>query len=114
MNSDEPTILTRARGLYRERRSRDRALGGYASLMGEPAWDMLLDLLIAHHEQRSIPALCASAGAGLEPGTGVRWIAILQELGLVERLRGEEVEAGRRVRLTPDGVTLMNRVIAVG
>lgn len=54
-------------------------------LVGEPAWDMLLELFARHLEQTrtSIGSLCASSSV---PGTtGLRWIEKLSDEGLLVR-----------------------------
>jgi hypothetical protein len=51
-------------------------------LLGEPAWDMLLELLHAEITKRrlSVPMLCEAARVG--DGTGRRWIGALEGKGL--------------------------------
>ena len=96
--------------LYAERRERDGRLGGYAELMGEPAWDLLLYLTAAD---------CGSEGAcggwPIEPlphASGLHWIAVLHRLGLAER-RASGGAGGRPVALSPEGRALMTRVLGL-
>jgi DNA-binding MarR family transcriptional regulator len=74
-----------------------------ARLFAEPAWDMLLELYVAHLLQRrmSITGLC---GASRVPATtALRWIDVLQSEDLV--LREKDPLDGRRifVELTVNG-----------
>jgi DNA-binding MarR family transcriptional regulator len=75
----------RARAVYRARRQRDAAFGEDTDLFGEPAWDILLDLLVADADGRRISVTSASAAANVPPTTALRMIAILEERGLIER-----------------------------
>lgn len=54
-------------------------------LFADPAWDMLLDLAVAHGEHRrvSISSLCIASRVA--PTTALRWIGKLTELGFIER-----------------------------
>lgn len=56
-----------------------------ASLLEDPAWDMLLDLYAAELEraQVSVSSLCIAAAVA--PTTALRWIAKMTEAGLLER-----------------------------
>jgi DNA-binding MarR family transcriptional regulator len=56
-----------------------------ASLLEDPAWDMLLDLYTAEIErsQVSVSSLCIAAAVA--PTTALRWIAKMTEAGLLER-----------------------------
>ncbi|GAA0328886.1 hypothetical protein GCM10009087_43880 [Sphingomonas oligophenolica] len=75
----------RARAVYRARRQRDAAFGKDMDLFGEPAWDILLDLLVADADGRRISITSASGAANVPPTTALRMIAILEERGLIER-----------------------------
>lgn len=110
MSQGEQMAIARARQLSDARQARDRALGRYASLMGEPAWDLLLDLFIAHHDRlggrwrhpcRSDPDVRAP---------NLQWVAILRELGLLRcDAPGGGLEA--KVALTPAGISLVSRAV---
>lgn len=73
-----------ARRLYQQRRMRDQAFG--PALFGEPAWDLLLDLYIAASELRPVSVVSASIAALVSTDATVRWLTLLEEQGLVERL----------------------------
>ena len=68
---------------YARRRARDRHLP--PDLLGEPAWDILLDLLVqqARGKQTSVTSACL--GSGVACTTALRWIAALEACGFVKR-----------------------------
>lgn len=69
--------------VIRARRLRDGFFE--ASLFADPAWDILLDLYLAHLDQRrtTVTALCAAASVPMT--TGLRHIAALVDRGLILR-----------------------------
>lgn len=91
-----------ARQMYRNRRLRPRIFADEA-LFGEPAWDILLDLFIAEADNKPLSVTAACIGAAVPTSTALRWLAILEERGLLRR----ENDPGdaRRVflHLTEDG-----------
>jgi hypothetical protein len=102
---DERRWLRHARQSYRHRRS--RSLFFEDSLFGEPAWDLLLDLFIAAKERKRVPVTSACIGAAVPTTTALRWLAILEERGLV--VREEDPTDARRifVRLTAEAYARM-------
>lgn len=68
---------------FRIRRLRGRHLPGLA--LGEPAWDMLLDLSVAHYWRRetSVTSLCIAAD--VPSTTALRWINSMTKAGLIVR-----------------------------
>ena len=76
--------LRAASGIYRQRRRRDE-LFGVPDLFGEPAWDILLDLYIAGGRSESVSVSSACVAACVPPTTALRYLARLEQLGLVER-----------------------------
>lgn len=83
-SGDHPLWGNLARRHYADRRSRD-AIFGTNELFAEPAWDMLLDLFIAAKERRQISVTSACVGAAVPSTTALRWIAVLEQHGLVRR-----------------------------
>jgi hypothetical protein len=78
------SALDQARLHFVRRKSRENLFGN-SHLFGEPAWDMLVDLFIAAEQQKniSVSSLCVASAA--PQTTALRWIAILENLGLVVR-----------------------------
>lgn len=76
-------------------------------LFSDPAWDILLELYALHLEQQrtSVSSVCVAASV---PGsTAVRWIAKLEQDGLVRRTE-DPLDARRSwIALSPDGVDRM-------
>ena len=92
----DPEVLTRlALAIYRDRAERARELP--AELLGEPAWDILLDLFIHRRRGRRISVTSACTASRVPPTTALRWIAMLVEIGLV--LREEDLTDKRRAFL---------------
>ena len=80
----DPEVLTRlALAIYRDRAARAQELP--AELLGEPAWDILLDLFIHGRRGRRISVTSACTASRVPPTTALRWIAMLVEIGLVSR-----------------------------
>ena len=71
------------RGVLRARRLRDRFFD--PTLFNDPAWDMMLDLLLAKLEQRpvSVSGLCLAAA--VPATTALRWIHQLTAAGVLVR-----------------------------
>jgi hypothetical protein len=108
---DLPIFTQHARQAYRDRRWRDRIFQA-DDLFGEPAWDILLDLFVAAKERRRISVTSACIGAAVPPTTALRWIAILERAGLVQR--EADSADGRRayVMLSPTGYAKMVQYFA--
>jgi hypothetical protein len=100
--------LALARRAYALRRKRE-AIFGNPDLFGEPAWDILLDLYIAHGEGKPVSVSSACIGSASPATTGLRWLGVLADEGLI--LREADAADHRRVmvRLTTAGVSAMER-----
>lgn len=103
---DEVRWLRFARRQYRDRRARG-ILFGDETLFGEPAWDMMLDLFIAAKERKRVPVTSACIGAAVPTTTALRWLALLEDRGLV--VREADASDARRifVRLSADAYAKM-------
>ncbi|OSZ69112.1 hypothetical protein CAP39_09980 [Sphingomonas sp. IBVSS1] len=90
---------------FRIRRLRGRHLPGLA--LGEPAWDMLLDLSVAHYWRRetSVTSLCIAAD--VPSTTALRWINSMTKAGLIVRRPCQR--DGRRsfLAIAPDSYAAM-------
>jgi DNA-binding transcriptional ArsR family regulator len=76
-------LLNRAKFIYESRRERARHFD--ADIFGEPAWDIILDLLISKLTEKQISITSACLASGVPPTTALRWIGYLEDLGIVER-----------------------------
>lgn len=97
-----------ARQAYALRRKR-AAIFGNPDIFGEPAWDILLDLFIAQGEDKTVSVSSACIGSAAPATTGLRWLAVLADEGLVVRENDPEDHRRVLVRLTPAGTAAMQR-----
>ena len=102
------TYLALARKTYALRRKR-AAIFGNPDLFGEPAWDILLDLFIAHGEGKPVSVSSACIGSAAPATTGLRWLGVLADEGLVVRENDPEDHRRVLVRLTSAGRAAMER-----
>ncbi|MDE2596772.1 MAG: MarR family transcriptional regulator [Sphingomonadales bacterium] len=104
------TILQVAERLYAERRRRGKHFR--ETLFCDPAWDILLDLFIATERGRDISVTSACLAAGVPSTTGLRWLHILEDEGLV--ISEPDAHDGRRrfIRLTRDAMARMRACLA--
>ncbi|MEQ8412024.1 MAG: winged helix DNA-binding protein [Erythrobacter sp.] len=102
------TNAVAARRVYAARRRRG-AIFGNPDLFGEPAWDILLDLYIAHAESKDVSVSSACIGSAAPPTTGLRWLGVLAKEGLVRREHDPDDQRRVLVRLTARGLEAMDR-----
>lgn len=98
----------RLRAMLRERKIRSQV---FDSTLGDPGWDMLLDLMLAHIENRQTYLFGLCAATGLPVTSAKRRIEQLVAAGLVRR---EEDPADRRrvlLSLTDSGVERLSTYI---
>ena len=111
MEKERETFLLAAKRTYANRRRRENILGN-SHLLGEPAWDILLDLYIARGESHEVSVSSACIGSASPATTGLRWLGVLQKAGLVERVDDPEDQRRVLVRLSSLGVEQMERYFA--
>lgn len=80
------------RKLIRAEHSRSRVIGG--KLLGDPAWNILLDLLLASIENRRVAVSSACIVAGVATTTALRLINRMVEDGVLVRV--PDINDGRR------------------
>lgn len=108
--ADQARLVTIAKRAYEMRRQRDDMLG--AALFSEPAWDMLLDLFISYHEGRQLSVSAVCIGARAPSATALRYLAILQEAGLVLRTRDQSDGRRSHIQLSAAGRQRMAELLA--
>ncbi len=100
-----------ARASYERRRKRAKIFGD-SELFGEPAWDILLDLYIAQAEDKPVSVSSACIGSAAPPTTGLRWLGVLADHGLVEREHDPDDQRRVLVRLTDKALAAMDEYFA--
>lgn len=98
-----------AEQLYKERGLRARFVDD--DLLGEPAWDMLLDLYVAHQRGREITVSSSCIASRVPSSTALRWLGKLEESQLVARRRPPGDARRCVVELTPRAVDRMTELL---
>jgi hypothetical protein len=98
-----------ATSIYRTRQNRLHYFD--PTLFAEPAWDMLLDLFInkVRGARVSTTSLCIAAAA--PQATGIRWIGLLEEQGLLRRYRAPDDARLMLIEITPRCYQLMRQCL---
>lgn len=98
------------RAIIRQRSSRLRYFPD--DMFADPAWDMLLDLTAARaeHKRVSVTSLCIASG--VPSTTALRWIALLTQAGLLERVEDDTDRRRAFVQLTDRASDAMARYFA--
>jgi len=106
--ADLPTAHD-VRAMIRLRRLRDRFFD--SSLFADPAWDMLLDLMAARLERVQVAVSSLCIAAHVPPTTALRWIKLMTDNGLFERVA--DPGDGRRIfiRLSDASAAQMARLL---
>ena len=91
-------ILEQALSEYRRRRLRSRIFGGF-KFDSEPAWDMMLDLLI-HSPRGPIRTTSACIASAVPATTALRHLDLLEKAGLIVSVVDEHDARARNVCLT--------------
>ncbi|HEX2763202.1 MAG TPA: helix-turn-helix domain-containing protein [Allosphingosinicella sp.] len=99
-----------AERLYLERRRRDEHFP--PGLFGEPAWDLLLAMFIAHEEGRSLSLAQACSAAKVDPEAGPRLIERMAGEGLVVRTRASDDARRSGIALTESAVLRLCRYLS--
>lgn len=104
----DPRLIRR---IIRARQLRNRFFDG--DLFPDPAWDMLLDLTAARaeHKRVSVTSLCIASG--VPPTTALRWIGILENAGIVQRISDSDDRRRVFIALSEKGVILMAQYFAL-
>ena len=102
-------LLTQVNSLIRARQRRASYIA--PELIGEPAWDILLELLRGElaYERMSVASVCRAAG--VPQSAGLRWLNALEHHGLVLRQGDERDTTGTFVVLSPDASKNLRRYL---
>jgi Winged helix DNA-binding domain len=111
VSGDAPDLsVETVRGVIRARRLRARYFP--EDLFGDPAWDMLLDLLQAELAQLRVPVSSLCIAAAVPATTALRWLKTMVSQGLF--VRRADPHDGRRVfvELAPEASNALRRYFA--
>lgn len=101
----QDTLSTLSMTYYRVRRTRDNYFP--RQLFGEPAWDILLDLYINHAQGRKISVSSLCVASMVPATTALRYIAMLEDQGLLRKIASEHDRRVSLVELTDKGCAAM-------
>ncbi len=83
ISRNDHTRLLAASAWIQARRARDMVLG--EDLFFDPAWSILLELYVHHRQGTNVSITSLCAAAKVPSSTGLRWVALLERRGLVDR-----------------------------
>lgn len=101
----EPRLIDQLSLSIQVRRMRRNHFG--TTQMSGPTWDMMLDLMLANANGRSLSASDLATGAGVPLSSGLRMIAAIEAMGLAKRSIDERDRRRTIVRLTDAGAEKM-------
>jgi len=96
-----PLLLASAEAVYRSRRKRSAYFTD--TLFGEPAWDMLFDLFIHQVRRKRVQVTSACLASAVPATTALRWITVLEQEGLVQRVPSVQDKRIQFIELTKVG-----------
>ena len=107
---DRAYLCQLAREEYHERQRRKHFLDD--AFLGEPAWNMLLDLFVNCALQRrvAVSSVCYAAEAPIT--TALRYIDLMAERGLVERFPDQTDRRRTWIQMTPETYEAMAGYLA--
>lgn len=101
----------RAKSIYDFRRKRNFRFEGLA-LFEDPAWDILLAIYIDEADSRLVSVSSACIASHVAPTTALRWIARLEQTGLLCRQDDPYDRRRAHLRLTPTARELMTQLLS--
>lgn len=94
---------------YHARRIREKHIP--IELLGEPGWDMLLDLYMSYCEGKRLHSTSLCIASMVPPTTALRWITNLVNAGLAVRTKAVHDTRVTYVELSEQGITAMARCL---
>jgi predicted transcriptional regulator len=104
-------LAIRARQTLARRRWRDRCFGA-PEMLGEPTWDMLLDLFIKQIEASDVSVSSAAYASYVPLTTALRYIVQLEARGWVVKVECTNDKRRNYLQLTPQGLSLMRTALS--
>jgi hypothetical protein len=81
------------------------------SVFGDPAWNVMLDLFIAHLLGKVVCVKHTAVAGNIPVPTAIRWLSTLEKLSLVERRRDVIDRRRTFVSLSQKGVRIMQEIL---
>jgi DNA-binding transcriptional ArsR family regulator len=100
----DPRLVRR---LIRQRDLRNKFFS--QDLFADPAWNMLLDLTAARAEHRRVSVTSLCIASGVPATTALRWITVLVEAKLVDRIEDDTDRRRAFIALSDRGADIMSR-----
>lgn len=92
--------LELAQAVISMRRRREALFG--AEYFSDPAWDMLLNLYFAELRGQRTQVKSVGVNAGIPATTALRWIALLEQRGMIEREADPRDRRRILIKLSPE------------
>jgi hypothetical protein len=96
-----PKLAALAMRELRARKSRAMFLA--PTFFGEPAWNMLLDLFVQQFLGQRVSVTSATIASDAPQATALRYVALMEDEGLIERHRSSTDRRVSYLRLTQQG-----------
>lgn len=95
-----------------ELRERSRRTAHFpAMLLGEPAWDILLDLYCHSCRRQEVSVTSACLAARVPVTTGLRWVGLLESGGFIARRPSKKDRRAVILDLTADGRSRIEQIL---
>jgi DNA-binding MarR family transcriptional regulator len=102
-------LLERAKSILRVRRARERQF--CRSMLGEPAFDLLL-LLYLRSGQKGTSLIGLARAAGVPSTSATRWARYLADKGFIECAESQRDRRAMSIQLTSSGRAVMEEFLA--
>ncbi len=99
-----------AMSIWQARRRRDAIVSDAPPLFGEPAWDILLQLY-GCGDDRPLTVSQACYGTNAALSTGLRYVTVLSERGLLVREPSDRDRRSSLLRLSDLGTRMADRLV---
>ena len=106
-NHEQRSFYAWVKTAYAERQAR-KLFFKNPDVLGEPCWDIILDLTKAELEGKRISVTSACIASGVPPTTALRWIAVLEKEGIIERSSDQQDKRRVFVRMSETGMRLIH------
>lgn len=109
-NPEAPNHLYElCRRFYAARRKRGQVFGD--DILFDPVWDMLLILYWAHGHSEPLSVTSVVGGSDVPYTTGLRWLRVMEDRGLITRKPNAEDRRSSTVELTETAITKMDKYL---